>query len=104
MSLTYPARRGSTRKLTEAAADEVGVAVDREDVLCFGGVKDFVELVLGVGDVRSVVLALRVVNARDGPRACGGVGTAGSICRSLGTITQVTVRSESAIRIARSIR
>ncbi len=27
------------------------------------------------------------------PWACGGVGTAGSICRSLGRITQVTVRS-----------
>ncbi len=58
-----------------AAADEMGVAVDREDVLRFGGMQDFVELVLGVGDVRPVVVALGVVQARDGhPVTVGLIG------------------------------
>ena len=38
------------------------------------------------------------------PCEWGGTGTAASICRSLGTMTAVTVRSASAIRMARSIR
>ena len=48
-----------------AAADEVGVAVDRQGVLSVGRLPDPLEDLLAVGDVRPVVLALRVVEARD---------------------------------------
>ncbi len=49
-----------------AAADEVGVAVDRQDVLGAGRLQDLAQRALGVGDVLAVVVALAVVHPRDG--------------------------------------
>ena len=47
-----------------AAADEVGVAVDRQHVLGAGRLEDVVQRLLGERDVLAVVLALRVVHPR----------------------------------------
>ena len=56
-----------------AAADEVGVAVDRQDVLRSGRLPDLMEGRLGVGDVRAIVVALRVVEAGDRDAALVGL-------------------------------